>query len=100
LIVKFRDEQLEQHFGRTMSLPAGGLPEEQRQIRALMDAYGWFHLIEGEQSPRVAEAIEHLLSPELRSALRDWYKRAGDDMNPAAMDFRERLSELSGEKFG
>jgi hypothetical protein len=28
------------------------------------------------------------------------YKRWGDDMNEGAISFRNRLSELAGEKFG
>jgi hypothetical protein len=65
-----------------------------------MDAWHWFRLTEGENSPRAAEAIEHLLSPELRPALRQWYKRWGDEMNENALNFRNHLSELAGEKFG
>ena len=54
----------------------------------------------GEDSPRATEAVEHLLSPELRPALRQWYQRWGDGMNENALCFRDRLSELAGERFG
>jgi hypothetical protein len=76
------------------------LPEEQRLVCALLDAYQWFGLTEGEDSPRVVEAMAHLLSAELRPALRSWYRGCGDDMNPAATEFRQRLSRLAGERFG
>jgi hypothetical protein len=64
------------------------------------DAWHWFRLTEGENSPRAAEAIEHLLSPELRPALRQWHRRLGDGMNENALSFRDRRSELVGERFG
>jgi hypothetical protein len=98
--VKFKDEQLQKHFERTMALPVGNLPDEQRPIFALMDAYGWFRLTEGQQSPKVLEATELLLSSELRPGLRSWYQRFGDRMNPAALEIREHLGKLAGEKFG
>jgi hypothetical protein len=59
-----------------------------------------FQLVEGEQSPKVKEWLETLLSPELRPALHAWYQSSGDDINPYALQFRERLSALAGEKFG
>lgn len=65
-----------------------------------MDAWSRFRLTEGDNSPPASEAIEHLLSPELRPAVRKWYQRFGADMNPAAIEFRDRLSELAGERFG
>jgi hypothetical protein len=57
-------------------------------------------MTEGEESPLAAEAIEHLLSTELRPAVRHWYNRQGAGMNENAMRFRERLSGLAGERFG
>jgi len=84
LIVKFKDEQIQKSFDCMMSL----------QVE------GWFRRSNGEESPQVQEIIEHLLSPELRPALRSWYSLHGNQMNPAATDFRERLSKLPGEKFG
>ena len=77
-----------------------GLPLEERPICALLDAYQWFQLVDGDDSPQCAEAMEHLRSTELRPALRKWYRRWGKDMNPAAIAFRERMGELAGEKFG
>jgi hypothetical protein len=98
--MKFNDPQLQQHFERTMSLRVGNLPDEQLPVFALMDAYGWFRLIDSEQSSQVHEIIEHLLLPELRPALRNWYNKSGNSINPAVLEFRERLSKLAGEKFG
>ena len=77
-----------------------GCPAEQLPVLGLLDAWYWFELIEGKESPRVAEAVEHLLSPELRPPLRQWYQRWGTEMNEGAIQFRDRLSELAGERFG
>jgi hypothetical protein len=95
----FRDPQLKQHCERAEAV-VKGCPAEQLPVLGLLDAWYWFRLTEGEESPRVAEAVEHLLSPELRPALRQWYQRLGADMNENADRFRDRLSELAGEKFG
>jgi len=97
--VTFRDPQLQKHYERAVSV-VQGCPPAQLPICALLDAWHWFHLIEGDESPRTREAIEQLLSPELRPALRSWYQRYGEDMNPAAIEFRERLGELAGERLG
>ena len=95
----FRDSQLHQHYERTSSLVKVNQPD-QLPICGLLDAWQWFRLIEGDESVRTKEAIEHLLSPELRPALREWYRRHGASMNPAATEIRDRLSKMAGEKFG
>ena len=92
-----RDPQLQQHVERAASV-VQGCPPDQFPVCALLDAWHWFQLIEGDESPRATEAIEHLLSAELRPALRQWYHLLGDDMNSGASQFRERLSELAGER--
>jgi hypothetical protein len=95
----FRDPKLQAHCERVTAL-VSDCPVEQRPVLGLIDALYWFRLVEGEDSPRVAEALEHLLSAELRPALRQWYQRWGSHMNEAAIEFRDRLSDLAGEKFG
>jgi len=75
------------------------LPEDLRPVCGLMDGCQYFGLVNGTNSPQRREGMELLLSTELRPALRRWYQRA-DDMNPAAVEFREQLSELAGERFG
>jgi hypothetical protein len=93
------DPQLKAHVERVVSLMTS-LPAELRPACGLMDACDWFTHIEGEQSPRSKEALKLILSDDMRPALRPWYQRAGDNMNPAALEFRERLSTLAREKFG
>ena len=95
----FSDAKLQQHVERVAAC-ATGLPDEQRLVCGLLDAYQLFQLTEGEQSPRVAEAVQKLLSAELRPALRSWYRSFGDNMNANAIAFRDRLGELAGERFG
>jgi hypothetical protein len=65
-----------------------------------MDGYQYFSIVEGIESPEAREAVQLLLSSELRLALRRWYQRCGNGMNPAALEFRDRLSDLAGERFG
>jgi hypothetical protein len=98
-LVIYADTKLQQHVERAVALMAS-LPDEQRPVCGLLDACQWFGLTDGEDSPRVAEAMKRLLSAELRPALRSWYRSCGDDMNPGATEFRERLSELAGVRFG
>ncbi len=97
--MRFRDALLQKRFER-VTTSVQGYPPEQLPIWGLLDAWHWFRLIEGEESPRAGEAVELLLSPELRPALRDWYRRVGDQMNPFATEFRNQLSVLAGEEFG
>jgi hypothetical protein len=62
-----------------------------------MPRHDVFQMFEGPHSARVHETMDHLLSPELRPALRDWYRRCGIELNPAAIHFREQLNQLAGE---
>lgn len=98
-MMTFRDAQLQKHFERVVS-KVQGCPPDQLPVCGLLDAWHWFRLIEGEESARSSEAIELLLSPELRPALRDWYRRFGEKLNPFAIEFRDQLSAIAGEKFG
>ena len=99
--MKFQHPELEQFYQRVMGLKVGGLPETEKPIFALMDAYGWFRVINGEQDEKLLEITNHLLSPELRPALRNWYLRHPQtNGNHAFIEFRDHLSALAGEKFG
>jgi hypothetical protein len=97
--MKFRDRQLQQHYDKTVA-GLSSCPAKQLRILTLLDAWHWFQLMEGEDSPKVIESVEKLLSPELRPALQAWYQRFGADMNAGELQFRERLSALAGENFG
>lgn len=93
------DPQLKSHVERAVGLMTS-LPEDLRPICGLLDGCHYFGLVGGAESPQAREALELLLSTGLRPALRQWYQRCGSDMNPAAVEFRERLSDLAGERFG
>jgi hypothetical protein len=98
--MKFKDSELERVYELNFRAVPASIAEDQRQICGLFAAWDWFRLIEGEQSPRVQEARDLLLSPEMRPALRRWYRSAGNKMNPSAIHVREQLSELAGEQVG
>jgi hypothetical protein len=95
----FRDPKLKEHCERAAAF-VRDCPPEQRPVLGLLDACQWFQVAEGQDSSRATEAIEHLLSAELRPALRQWYQRWGRNMNESALRFRDRLGELAGERFG
>lgn len=97
----FQHPELQKHYERVTALNVGGLAECERPVFALMDAYGWFRLVDGDQTAVIQEIIGHLLSPELRAGLRSWYQRqARGQSNATANEFRDKLSQLSGENFG
>ena len=94
--MKFKHTELQKHVDRAASLITG-LPDDERPVFGLMDAWYWFRVTQGEESPI---AVELLLSTDRRPALRNWYRRCGESMNPAAIEFRDFLSRLAGERFG
>ena len=94
--MNFSDPQLEECYARNFT-PVAGFSDEERQVCALIAVHDLFEMLEGPHSARVHETIDHLLSPKLRSGLRDWYRRCGTELNPAAIHFREQLSQLAGE---
>src|SRR5438105_6518753 len=97
--MNFEDTQLKACFERNFAEALGG-SDELREVGALIATHDWFRMIEGSHSSRVHEAIEHLLSPGLRPGLRDWYRHCGVEMSPAAIQLRDHLSQLAGEKLG
>jgi hypothetical protein len=94
----FRDPKLQQHYDSAVAFEQGCPPEE-RPVRALIDAYYRFEIEDGEDSPRVREITENVLSPELRPALRSWYRRMDSRIHGYAVHVRERLGKLAGESF-
>ena len=65
-----------------------------------MEAYDYFRLCAGEDGAPTKEAVELLLSPELRLALRQWYGTFAGPLNPVAEAFRQRLTALAREPLG
>ena len=95
--MNFADPQLKECYDRNFE-PVAGFSDEMRQVRALIATHDLFQMLEGPHSARVHETIEHLLSPGLRAGLREWYRRCGAELDRAAIDFRDQLSELAEEK--
>ena len=93
------NSQLKSHVERAVELMTN-LPEDLRPICGLLDGCQYFSAVKGAESSEAREAVQLLLSSELRLALRRWYQRRGNDINPAALEFRYRLSDLAGERFG
>ena len=73
------------------------LPEDLRNVCALMDAYGWFKLVEGTESPKVHQVMCQLTSLELRGPLKRWYLQFSS-INPSAEELRKVLEQSIGEK--
>lgn len=97
-LVQFQDPELQRVFQRNFECVQDD-DVDQRQLCGVLAVYDWLRVVEGEQSPRVAIVIQTLLSPEFRPSLRRWYQRCGNNMNPAAIAFRARLSQLAEENF-
>jgi hypothetical protein len=95
--MNFTDAQLQACYERNFAASAE-VAEEVREVRALIAAHDVFLMMEGPHSSRVHEAIDRLLRPGLRFRLHRWYQRAGADLDPAAIEFRDRLSHLAGER--
>ena len=95
--MNFDDTQLQACFEHNFA-EAEGASAEVREVCALIVTHDWFRMIEGSHSVRVHETIDHLLSPRLRSSLRDWYRRSSAKMNSTAIQLRDHLSQLAGER--
>ena len=94
----FQDSQLQQcyevHLGKV-----GNSLGDLGPVYALIATYNWFAMLEGVHSARVHETIDCLVSTEMRPALRHWYGRSGLEMDSIAIEFRNLLSRLAGERF-
>ncbi len=96
-IMNFNDNQLQACFERNFA-EAKGSSDEARKVGALIATHDLFQMLEGPHSSRVHEAIWLLLLPKLRPGLRAWYRRSGAEINPAAIELRDHLSQLAGER--
>jgi hypothetical protein len=94
--MNFTDPQLQKCYEASMDSPSGS-PAELRSISALIAAHDAFRMLEGPHSARVHEAIQHLLLPRSRDALRLWYKRADASDAASTDELRMHLSHLAGE---
>lgn len=95
--MNFEDAQLQKCYDGQLA-EAGETSEGLRQVRALIATHDMFQMFEGTHSARVHETIERLLSAQMRPALRRWYQRPGATTDCAAVEFRDQLSHLAGER--
>jgi len=95
--VKFTDALLQKCYEQSFADTKDG-SEVLRQVHALIRVYDWFQMLEGQHSSRVHELIGHLLLPELRAGLREWYQRPGAKTDSATVELRTQLSRLAGEQ--
>ncbi len=96
-VMDFTDTQLQACF-ELYHAEARGVSNELREVSALLATHDWFRMLEGPHSPRVQETIERLLSPALRSGLHRWYRHPAAKLGPAAIEFRDQLSRVAGER--
>jgi hypothetical protein len=102
--VKFQDPEIQKVFDgtldelRALKVLTRGLSDEDLQVVALMSVYCTFRLIDHGESARMREITDHLLSLELRPALKSYYRRRSECDTTSFIDFRDRLSDLAGEK--
>lgn len=95
--MNFADPQLKECYDRNFE-PVPGFSDEMGQVCALIAIHDLFQMLEGPHSARVHETIDHLLSPGLRAGLREWYRRSDLELDRSAIDFRDHLSQLAGER--
>ena len=95
--MRFTDAQLQKCYDQNFAEAKDG-SEPLRRVHALMRVYDWFQMLEGQHSSRVHEVMDHLLLPEVRAGLREWYQRPGAEKDSATVDFRTQLNRLAGEQ--
>jgi hypothetical protein len=97
LKVQFSDPQLQRCYEINLAAVIGS-SETVRQVCALIAVHDFFQMVEGPHSVRVHEILDRLLSPGVRSGLRDWYRQCGSQLNASATVFRDQLNILAGER--
>lgn len=74
------------------------LPDEQRQVHALIEVHDLAQVLGGPDSAGVHEAIWHLLLPKLRPELREWYRHSDSDKRANTLLLRNYLSNFLREE--
>lgn len=95
--MKFKDPQLQRCHERNVA-GTDNDSTDLHEVHALIDTHDSLVKLEGIHSLRVHETIDRLLSAKLRPALRRWYGPTAVEMNSTAIEFRNQLSRLTGEK--
>ena len=74
------------------------LPESQRTITALMDAYISHYVQDGAEAEPTKEALRLVISPEMRPALKEYYRRLGPNCGEEMQRVHRWLSAAAGEE--
>jgi hypothetical protein len=97
----FQYPDLQRCYESALALNIGGETDAERSVFALIATYEEFRFIEDDQPAKIQEIISHLLSSELRPALRSWNRTHFPGNNETAFyEIRDHLSKLAGESFG
>ena len=81
----------------TVSTQFTWLPESQRTITALMDAYISHYVQDGPDAEPTQEALRLVSSVEMRPALKEYYQRLGPNRGAEMEQVYRRLSAAVGE---
>jgi hypothetical protein len=73
------------------------LPDEERQVRALIEVHDLAQALGGPNSVGVDEALWHLLLPKLRPELRQWFRHSESDKRATTVLLRKYLSDFLRE---
>jgi hypothetical protein len=95
--VTFQDPQLQRCYDTHLG-EVGNTLENLGEVHSLIATHDYFVALEGNHSARVHETIDCLLSAPMRPSLRLWYGRAAVPMDSTALEFRNLLSRLTGER--
>lgn len=95
--MRFNDSELQRCYESNVA-DVGPAPGELCQVKALLTVRAIFANLEGVHSARVHETVEHLLSSELRPALRRWYRLVNGKLDTSELQFRDHLNRLTGEQ--
>lgn len=94
--VDFTDPRLQSSYEDTFN-ELQSLPDEQRQVHALIEVHDLARTLGGRNSAGVHEARWHLLLPRLRSELRRWYLHSDSDKRAATVLLKKYLSDFLRE---
>ena len=95
--LSFTDAHLQKCYDSNLAV-TDGLAQDLREIRALIATRELFQMLDGPHSIRTHEIMEHLVSAELRPALRRWYQRPAAETKSFSTEFRNALNKLTGEQ--
>jgi hypothetical protein len=101
--VKFQDPDVQKAFEKMFEEAKGskmlnrGLSDEHLQVLVLMSMYFWFRTMGDGESTKTQEIVEHLVTVDLRPALRGYYRRYSWCETASFTGLCDRLGHLAEE---